>query len=287
MFCKRCGKPLDIGARFCGHCGERVEAAKPINPAEIPADEYRRRTNTVEIARKTQEPPKRKTSWLRRAGIAATVFLVGMGIFNFFKSSDGGNTNSKPKTVSTSNVAKQDVSKSNNSSTTKKNVQGATNTAAVKSYSTKVRPKIEDFNWTNTVMKNGVWKNAKRVTAFKDISGTWKCMNTYDPENKMGNYCRDISNVTISGTEGNVKVYYDWYKIFYNGEPPQDMTKGPKTTLTGTYKKGSTGKLELVATSKGTRFAVDQFYVYNGKQYAIGTILVADGTIGNVTMVRP
>ena len=55
-------------------------------------------------------------------------------------------------------------------------------------------------------MKNGVWKNAKKVSSFKDISGTWKCLNTYDPIRKMGKYCRDISNVTISGTEGNTTI---------------------------------------------------------------------------------
>lgn len=287
MLCKKCGKPIDTGAVFCGQCGEKIEAAKPINPAEIPADEYRRRTNATDISRSSQEPTKKKTSWLGFASIASSVFFTGMCIFNFFKSSDGGDTNHQTKVVATSNVAKQNISKPNNSSTTKKTVKGTAKTTMAKSYNTKGRPKIDDFVWTNTVMKNGVWNSAIKVTAFKDIIGTWKCMNTYDPENKAGNYCRDISNVTISGTERNVKVYYDWYKIFYNGEPPQDMTKGPKTTLTGTYQKGSTGKFELVATSKGTRFAVDKFYIYNGKQYAIGTILVADGTIGNVTMVRP
>lgn len=112
-------------------------------------------------------------------------------------------------------------------------------------------------------------------------------MNTYDPARKMNNYCRDISNVTISGTEGKVNVLYDWYQIYYEGEPPHDMTKGPKTTLTGSYKKSNSGTWELSATSKGTRIIIDNFYLYKGKQYALGSIVVADGTVGDVTMVRP
>lgn len=293
MFCKKCGKPLEDGSRFCSHCGERLEAAtpvKPVNPAEIPAEEYRRRVKAAEASKNTQEPPKKKTSWLRWVSIACSIFFTGMGIFNYFKSNDGGNTNPEPKTVASSNVPKPNQAKTNNPTTTQKKVQGTTNTSSTstsKSYSTKARPKIEDFNWTATVMKNGVWKNAKIITAFKDISGTWKCLNTYDPTRKMGKYCRDISNVTISGTEGNAKVLYDWYKIFYEGEAPQDMTKGPKTTMTGTYKKGSTGKFELAVSTKGSKLVIDQFYLYNGKQYAIGVIILADGTVGNVTMVRP
>lgn len=277
MFCKYCGKPVPDEARFCSSCGKKLDDLSNKNTETV--DNIKKSENASEIPNASSEPKKQKNSWMKWAGIISAVVIGATGT-SFLSGDDGGNT---VKPVSPSGPPKH----INNIKSPQTPSQPAPKQVASKSYNATTRPKIEEFNWTKTVMQQGVWSGAKRVTAFKDISGTWKCMNTYDPTRKMGKYCRDISNVIISGTEGNTKVLYDWYKIFYEGEPPQDMTKGPKTTMTGTYKKGSTGKYELAVSTKGSKLVIDQFYVYNGKQYAIGVIILADGTVGDVTMVRP
>lgn len=282
MFCRYCGKPVPDEARFCSSCGKKLDDLSNKNTETV--DNIKKSENASEIPNASSEPKKQKNSWMKWAGIISAVVIGATGT-SFLNGDDGGNT-VKPVSPSgpTKHINNIKSSQSSPKATTK---QVPPKQLAPKSYDANTRPKIEDFNWTKTVMQKGIWSGAQRITAFKDISGTWKCLNTYDPTRKMGKYCRDISNVIISGTEGNVKVLYDWYKIFYEGEPPEDMTKGPKTTMTGTYKKGSTGKLELAVATKGSKLVIDQFYVYNGKQYAIGVIILADGTVGDVTMVRP
>lgn len=272
MFCKYCGKQVKDGARFCGECGKELDVPTKV----IEKNQNHINSEPVESARQSSTPAKSRTNWTRWAGIISAVVITATGTSFLNDDGDKKTPSQKPSsTVTTPNVH---------------NIKPAPKTSqnvAPKSYDAKVRPRIEEFEWTKNVMKNGIWPEAQKITAFKDISGTWKCMNTYDPARKMNNYCRDISNVTISGAEGKVTVLYDWYQIYYEGEPPHDMTKGPKTTLTGSYKKSNSGTWELSATSKGTRIIIDNFYLYKGKQYALGSIVVADGTVGDVTMVRP
>lgn len=74
MFCPNCGKPVKDGARFCGHCGARMDSEEEKNNVVYGAyDDYE--DDNVDIGRSSR---KRKSMWLLPLLIALLV-LVGLG----------------------------------------------------------------------------------------------------------------------------------------------------------------------------------------------------------------
>lgn len=322
MFCKNCGKPLDDNARFCPNCGARIDAApaprrevpperrSPERPPERSAERYAERPPERAPERAPerdyvpprnsnaapkQAAPKKQSFWKSKISsiLLTAVAVVGgnmlISMFNGPKTPPPAQqtvqTQQQQQTATQQTVTQQSASKQTQVQQTA--AKPTATKQAAKNYNAKTRPSMQEFNWAAGVMANGVPKAAQALKDFDDIRGTWKCMITYDPERKKKAYCRDLSNVTISGYEKTANFILDWYQVYYEGEPPADMTKDADTALKGEFFRNPSGKGMMEVKGNPYPYVSGQFYAYQGKQYFYGNIMCKNGVTGFVTMVRP
>ncbi len=149
------------------------------------------------------------------------------------------------------------------------------------SLSTEERPSIDDFKWyLENVEKNGLPDSVTKEKTFDNVAGSWKCLFIYDPEGTDTGRLYDFLNLTLSGAEGNGTIILDWSHM-YAGDQSIDETNMEDTVLNMDYNDGTLygyGAMNL---------SINQFYSYNGVQYAIGTLILSDGSNGLAAMKRP
>ncbi|MDK2991057.1 MAG: hypothetical protein PWP48_290 [Clostridiales bacterium] len=151
------------------------------------------------------------------------------------------------------------------------------------SLSTEERPDLEDFLWyTEDVAYDGVPSDANIIDNIGSLTGSWKALIIYDPNNEYDAGAMEFLNVALAGAAESLSLTLDWYQIFWANEGESfdeaDMEDG---VFSGKWENGG-----LWASGAGT-IRLTQFYEQNGKQYAVGTMDTPDGTPALVALVRP
>jgi hypothetical protein len=151
------------------------------------------------------------------------------------------------------------------------------------SLSTEERPDLEDFLWfTEDVAYEGVPSDANIIDNIGPLTGSWKALIIYDPNNEYDAGAMEFLNVALAGTAENLSLTLDWYQIFWLNEGESfDETDMEDGIYSGKWENGG-----LWASGAGT-IRLMQFYELNGKQYAVGTMDTLDGTPALVALVRP
>lgn len=151
------------------------------------------------------------------------------------------------------------------------------------SLSTEERPDLEDFLWyTEDVAYDGVPSDANIIDNIDPLTGRWKALIIYDPNNEYDAGAMEFLNVALAGTAESLSLTLDWYQIFWANEGESfDETDMEDSVFLGKWEKGG-----LWASGAGT-IRLAQFYELNGNQYAVGTMDTPDGTPALVALVRP
>jgi len=151
------------------------------------------------------------------------------------------------------------------------------------SLSTEERPDLENFLWyTEDVAYNGVPADANIIDNIGPLTGSWKALILYDPDNEYDAGAMEFLNIALAGTAESLSLTLDWYQIFWTNEGESfDETDMEDSVFSGKWESGG-----LWASGAGT-IRLTQFYEQSGKQYAVGTMDTPDGTPALVALVRP
>ena len=151
------------------------------------------------------------------------------------------------------------------------------------SLSTEERPDLEDFLWyTEDVAYNGVPADANIIDDISSLTGSWKALIVYDPDNEYDAGAMEFLNIALAGTAESLSLTLDWYQIFWTNEGESfDETDMEDSVFSGKWENDG-----LWASGAGT-IHLTQFYELNRKQYAVGTMDTPDGTPALVALVRP
>ena len=149
--------------------------------------------------------------------------------------------------------------------------------------STEERPDLGDFLWyTEDVAYDGVPSDANIIDNISPLTGSWKALIIYDPNNEYDAGAMEFLNVALAGAAESLSLTLDWYQIFWANEGESfDETEMEDTVFRGKWENGG-----LWASGAGT-IHLTQFYELNGKQYAVGTMDTPDGIPALVALVRP
>ena len=151
-------------------------------------------------------------------------------------------------------------------------------------YETNERPTDDDFlEWyAKDVMWNGVPADVEKITDFSQITGTWKGLIYHDPHNERDSEGVELLNFTVGGTEDAVTLTADWHSIYFVAEGKKySKEEENDSVFTGLWLDGA-----LEVTGSGN-IHLTEFYVKDGKQYAVGTMDCVDGEFACIAMVRP
>ena len=151
------------------------------------------------------------------------------------------------------------------------------------SLSTEERPDLADFLWyTEDVHYNGVPSDAAAITSLDTLTGGWKALIIYDPDNSMDSNAYEFLNIGLAGTADDLSLTLDWYLIFWGNEGEGfDETDMENTVFHGKWENGG-----LRASGTGT-IRLERFYSLHDKQYAAGTMDTPDGIPAFIALVRP
>ena len=151
------------------------------------------------------------------------------------------------------------------------------------SLSTEERPDLEDFLWyTEDVAYNGVPADANIIDDISSLTGSWKALIVYDPDNEYDAGAMEFLNIALAGTAESLSLTLDWYQIFWTNEGESfDETDMEDSVFSGKWESGG-----LWASGAGT-IRLPLFYEQSGKQYAVGTMDTPVGTPALVALARP
>lgn len=151
------------------------------------------------------------------------------------------------------------------------------------SLSTEEPPDLEDFLWyTEDVAYDGVPSDANIIDSIDLLTGSWKALIVYDPNNEYDAGAMEFLNIALAGTAESLSLTLDWYQIFWANEGESfDESDMEDSVFLGKWETGG-----LWASGAGT-IRLTQFYEQSGKQYAIGTMDTPDGIPALVALVRP
>ncbi|HFI0408984.1 TPA: hypothetical protein ACGOX2_000821 [Streptococcus suis] len=151
------------------------------------------------------------------------------------------------------------------------------------SLSTEEHPDLEDFVWyTEDVAYDGVPSDANIIDSIDLLTGSWKALIVYDPNNEYDAGAMEFLNIALAGTAESLSLTLDWYQIFWANEGVSfDESDMEDSVFLGKWETGG-----LWASGAGT-IRLTQFYEQSGKQYAIGTMDTPDGIPALVALVRP
>lgn len=151
------------------------------------------------------------------------------------------------------------------------------------SLSTEEHPDLEDFLWyTEDVAYDGVPSDANIIDNIDPLTGGWKAIIIYDPNDEYDAGAMEFLNIALAGTAESLSLTLDWHQIFWANEGESfDETDMEDGVFNGKWENGG-----LWASGAGT-IRLTQFYEQSGKQYAIGTMDTPDGIPALVALVRP
>ncbi len=153
----------------------------------------------------------------------------------------------------------------------------------VGNFSTSERPDLSDFVWyCEGVQYTGIPAEAAFISELASLTGGWKALVIYDPNNEFDSAAMEFLNISISGTTDDLSLTLDWYSIFWSNEGQSyDESDMEDSVFLGKWENGG-----LWASGAGT-IRLAQFYELSGKQYAVGTMDTPDGIPALVALVRP
>lgn len=162
------------------------------------------------------------------------------------------------------------------------NFQGTANRAPASAFSTEEKPDLDDFLWyTQGVYSDGLPADAVFIEDFAAITGGWKGIIFFDPENQQDLRGMELVNVNISGSSKELSLTLDWYMAYYPDEGlSTDETDDEDMVFNGSWDGG------LAATAQATIY-FPQFYELNDKQYAIGHMDTLNDIPAYMALVRP
>lgn len=215
--------------------------------------------------------------------IAANVIMLVIGILTIppnLRSADGKEPPA-PRTEQTSPATPSPEEQTPPAATGNGSISAPGETGA--SLSTEERPDLKDFLWyTEDVAYDGVPSDVNIIDNIGSLTGGWKALIIYDPNNEYDAGAMEFLNVALAGTAESLSLTLDWYQIFWANEGESfDETDMEDGVFLGKWENGS-----LWASGAGT-IHLTQFYELNGKQYAVGTMDTPDGTPALMALVRP
>ena len=203
--------------------------------------------------------PKRRTGWTRVVVVLAILLVLGAAVYMIGMSS----RDTLPDDVMVAGWPESG---------------GAPAGDAV---STTDRPNLEEFQWYDAVRKDGVWQDAAWMTAFDQVTGSWKGMIVYASDRKMEPYARELLNVTIAGEEQDCRLTLDWYQMCWKDRLPRSESNKADSVFSGTYRNN-----ECYVTGSSS-ITLRQFCRYEGKEYAFGSLTLTDGNTVEMVLMRP
>lgn len=149
--------------------------------------------------------------------------------------------------------------------------------------STDERPNLEDFLWyTEDVLYNGIPSDVNTISKMSPLTGGWKALILYDPNNEYDSNAMEFLNINLAGTEDDLSLTFDWYLIYWSNEGESlDETGMEDTVFSGKWESSG-----LWASGAGT-IRLTHLYEQNQKQYAVGTMDTPDGIPAFIALVRP
>ena len=158
--------------------------------------------------------------------------------------------------------------------------------AEAAAYSTQDRPTFAEFDWCYG--QNGLImsppQGADLIDNYFATGGGWKSMLIYEDTEGIG-ATREIDNIELFFDGNRVTLSVDWYYV----EPPYSeayyMDEGTVTQFSGAV-NGSV--IHTAADVNGSTVTIDlySFWRVDGKQYALGTLYLPDGTSNYLALVR-
>ena len=158
--------------------------------------------------------------------------------------------------------------------------------AEAAAYSTQDRPIFAEFDWCYG--QNGLImsppQGADLIDNYFAAGGGWKSMLIYEDTEGIG-ATREIDNIELFFDGNRVTLSVDWYYV----EPPYSeayyMDEGTVTQFSGAV-NGSV--IHTAADVNGSTVTIDlySFWRFDGKQYALGTLYLPDGTSNYLALVR-
>jgi hypothetical protein len=215
--------------------------------------------------------------------IAANVIMLVVGVFTIppnLLSVDAKGTPA-PGTEQTVPITPSPEEQTTPATTESGGVPSPEETGA--SLSTEKRPDLEDFLWyTEDVAYDGVPSDANIIDNIDPLTGGWKAIIIYDPNDEYDAGAMEFLNIALAGTAESLSLTLDWHQIFWANEGESfDETDMEDGVFNGKWENGG-----LWASGAGT-IRLTQFYEQSGKQYAIGTMDTPDGIPALVALVRP
>ena len=152
-------------------------------------------------------------------------------------------------------------------------------------------PSNSDLSWFVNAIKSGKdiqhvlgEKNAtaENITDPDRLAGSWTGLIIYDKTNKMGVYEEQTFRAEI-GVEGNNMMLT--FKYFGSTDVNGAFTNiedRPENTMSGPMQKGSVN-----LAPEGEKFLITKFWTDGTRQYALGEIILQDGTEGTMVLERP
>lgn len=149
--------------------------------------------------------------------------------------------------------------------------------------STAERPSLEDFLWySEGVRYEGIPAEAASIDSVEAVSGGWKALIIYDPDNAYDSGATEFLNMTLDGGAESIRLTLDWYQIFWSSDgSSHDESQMEDTVFSGSWDSGG-----LSASGAGS-IHINDFYELNGRQYAVGSMDTPDGIPALVALVRP
>ena len=215
--------------------------------------------------------------------ITANVIMLVVGIFTIPPNlrAEAEKESSVPRAEQTSPVTPSPEDEAPPASAESGGVPSSEETGV--SLSTEERPDLEDFLWyTEDVAYDGVPSDANIIDSIDLLTGSWKALIVYDPNNEYDAGAMEFLNIALAGTAESLSLTLDWYQIFWANEGESfDESDMEDSVFLGKWETGG-----LWASGAGT-IRLTQFYELNGKQYAVGTMDTPDGTPALMALVRP
>ncbi|MBQ7718569.1 MAG: zinc ribbon domain-containing protein [Clostridia bacterium] len=307
MYCENCGSKLDENAKFCTICGAAVEDEQPQaeqQPTQQPPIQQQpTQQQPVQNVWNATNPQygsqyaggtnaQRSSNGARKTIIILVIVIVVLiaaaavaAVLLLGRKNDTPADSIKTEQSQTE-TKEEEQAEQEPEAPHEMTFEEAQQIAA--GFSTAELPDLAAFDWYTPSIGSGAapgfLNGAAPITNPTLVEGGWKMLVVWDPQRVRGAYCWDVENAQIWNQGGDSASMNVTPYIFY--EPDlgytTDMSNQPPVNYLGNWANDA-----LHVSVSYTYMDINYFYEYEGKQYAIGTILAPDGTPGEVALVRP
>lgn len=260
-FCPKCGYENENGAKFCINCGATIDersnhASEPMYRSSA-SEEYAFPASDLQTPGKSQ---RGLIIGILLGIVAVIVVIVVVLIKILFPSGD------EPVKVEPTHPAGYHAPLSYDYTDPSTLEYGDEET-------------IKDFSYTDgwTTLSD----SAVRLYDFDDAVGFWKAVMISDPENttEEGEWI-DYFNVEIYGAKEEASVIFNWdHRV--TSSTGEDLKLRGGSVYNGTFSDGV-----LTAAEHNGVVTITDFWSDNGTQYAVGTYIWSDGSIGYIGLIR-